>query len=152
MSFNLRIQLSAETLTALQNTAPNELAEDVKARILCAASEAVQTRPSSVEVTDITTSLFDLVIMPDVITDTPMEQLRDEAGRCPSAFRDEKGINIFVKLPYGRTKIQHTSKFYTTELLKSQIQDLEGVPPDSQRLIHRCRQLEDGRILADVST
>ena len=39
----------------------------------------------------------------------------------------------------------------TTQALKLIIQELEGIPPDQQRLIYQGRQLEDGGVLAEYS-
>ncbi len=56
---------------------------------------------------------------------------------------------VFVCTLTGKKLTVRVSMGDTVERAKEKIEDLEGIPPDQQRLIYNGKQMEDGRILSD---
>ena len=66
------------------------------------------------------------------------------------AHKHSTGMELYVVVTHlGKRLAIAVDPSDSIESVKQRIHDLEGIPPDKQRLIFACRQLEDSRILGD---
>ena len=75
-----------------------------------------------------------------------------ELFRDPTAAPPVEQFDIYIKTLTGKTiTLESVTSNDTIATLKDMVYDIEGIPPDQQRLIFACQQLQDDLTIADYN-
>ena len=151
MSVNIKIELPAATIVAIQKAAKGgevEAIRTVRALTDRAVLDAVQELP------------YDLIPKDEVLKKPakPHSQKRSLESIGTIGATDSRkqrklstSFQIFVKTNSGKTITIDVTDRTTIDDIKSNIAHREGTPPDHQRLLFSGRQMRDGKTITEVS-
>jgi hypothetical protein len=152
MSLNIKIELTVDTVLAIQDAARGrgeadalEIARDQATR---AVVDAVQQLPY--DINQKASSCQATAAPPSLKRNPPSSSSSPPPSK--SMKYDPGSIHFFVKRLSGEELTIYLPPSSTINDVKGEIEKIEDLPPHMQRLIFQGKQLEDGRTLNYVSS